>query len=82
MSVRHGTDAYRAEMARRRAAEGGRRGGECRHGRWLHGDSCATCEREGSGSFWQGTATMHPVEVITDPNDRRGLDARPVRMAG
>lgn len=29
---------------------------------------------------WQGTATMAPVEIITDPADQRGLAARPARV--
>lgn len=31
-------------------------------------------------STWRGTATMAPVEIITDPADQRGLMARPARV--
>lgn len=34
-----------------------------------------------TGGTWTGTATRQPVEIITDPNDRRGFDARPAGAA-
>ena len=31
-----------------------------------------------SSSGWQGTYTRNPVEIITDPDDMRGVNARRV----
>ncbi len=33
------------------------------------------------GGTWQDTATRNPSEIITDPADRRGFDAKPIRRA-
>lgn len=53
----------------------------CRHGVILHGDSCTRCERLRASGFWQNTAARNPIEIITDPDDPRGFDARSVSPA-
>jgi hypothetical protein len=67
-----------AEAAiRRAAAERQRRMDDDIIGAMFSGNPYA----RSAGGTWAGTATRQPVEIITDPNDRRGFDARPVRAA-
>lgn len=37
-------------------------------------------ERVRQGHAWGAPPNSNPIEVITDPNDLRGLDARPARV--
>ena len=39
---------------------------------------CTINPRHADGSAWQGTYTRNPVEIITDPDDTRGVNARRV----
>lgn len=67
------TDAYVEEVMRRRAEEIGRRRDDAAEA-FIYGYA-------GGRSHWQDTATRNPVEIITDPRDHRGLNAKPVRRA-